>query len=229
MPEYIIRIEGKFNPHLAREHEDFAINLTSFVVTVEKETVTAIPHAYLQMEDRQAACELLQQEFSPLLTVLGSEEGQAIELEITDVVYPALKTSSASIRIMATIGGSILTAQELLRKIHWASVDPIYRDLLDFYTEAQAAPNPRPAGAKLVERLKVKFNGYDNALTNLGMLSDGFNLIKREQSKYKGDRHADYKEGYVPARLSPTERNEILTVLKQIIHEYENRICVALP
>ena len=228
MPEYVARIIGRLNPPLTVVYKDFTEPLPSFSVTVEKEKVNAVLHTNLQLE-ADAARERLQHEISPLLTVIGVEEGRAIELEITNIIYPNFGTATPSIATRFVLREAVPDLEEIHQKVRWASVDPIYRDLLDLYTEAQAAPNPRPAGAKLVERLMVKFNGHPNALTRLGMSSDGFDLIKKKQFKYKGDRHADYKEGYVPTRLSHAERNEILAVLKQIIYEYENRVCATLP
>ncbi len=225
MPEYIVRIEGKLSPPPSVKYENFTEELPSFSINIEKEVVNAVPRSNISPEETDVTLRCLQDEISPLLTVFGSVEGRTITLEITNIVYPTLKRLSTQVWVTYTISGQIPTLMEMHQKIHWASVDPIYRDLLNFYTEALAAPNPRPTGTKMVERLKVKFKGYDNALTSLGMPENGFALIKQNQSKYQGDRHADYKVGYVPARLGSTERNEVLAVLKHIIHEYENRIC----
>ncbi len=226
MPQYVARLVGRLSPALTIDCTDLTENLPSFSVTVEKETVKAEPHLNIQLEASEAR-ERFQHEISPLLTVLGFVEGRAISLAVTDIIYPNMRTATLSIATRFVIGGSPPTKDEVLLRAAWATTDPIYRDLLDFYTEAVAAPNPRPVGSKMVERLKKKFGNRQKACSALGI--QDFKPIVANQSQYQGDRHADYDVGEVPARLSQAERGEILTLLKRIIDQYEKCVCASQP
>jgi hypothetical protein len=226
LSEYVVRLEGRLSPPLTIDCTDFTENLPSFSVTVEKEMVKAEPHTNIQLEANEAR-ERLQDEISPLLTVFGFIEGRAISLMVTDIIYPNFGTATRSIAARLVLREQPPTKDEVLLKAAWATADPIYRDLLDFYTEAQAAPNPRPIGLKMIERLEKKFGNRNNACSALGI--NDLKPIVAYQSKYQGDRHADYDLGDIPARLSQVERGEVLMLLKRIIDEYENRICAVLP
>ena len=222
-----MEIEGKLNPPPILAYEILVENLPSFSIRLEKEIVKAIPHIKVPFEEESAILEHLQSEISPLLTVLGAFEGRAITLEITDVKYPNLKRLATSLLITYSISTPVPSIEEILQKTQWASADPIYRDLLDFYTEALAAPNPRPVGYKMVERLKKKFGNRKRACSELG-ISD-LKLIVAYQSQYRDDRHAEYNEHDIPARLNQDERLKILKLLKQIIVNYEKGVCEVLP
>lgn len=226
MPNYVVRLEGRLSPPLTIDCTDFTEKLPGFSVTVEKEMLKAEPHTNIQLEANEAR-ERLQDEISPLLTVFGFIEGRAISLTVTDIIYPNFGAATRSIATRFVLREQPPTKDEVLLKAAWATADPIYRDLLDFYTEAQAAPNPRPTGSKMVERLEKKFGNRDKACSELGI--DDLTLIVANQSQYQGDRHAKYDVGEVPARLSQAERGEILNLLKHIIDEYEKRICILLP
>ncbi len=225
MPKYVVRIVGRLSPRLSIDYADFTEKLPSFSVTIEKGTVKVVPHTNLQLEP-SAAQKRLQHEILPLLTVLGTLEGRAISLEVTDVIY--IHVGQAVRRATGRMGliEAPPTTDQIHLKVQWATVDSVYRDLLDFYTEAIAAPNPRPAGYKMVERLEKKFGNRKNACSALGI--NDLKPIVANQSLYQGDRHAEYNIGDIPARLSQVERSEVLKLLKHIICEYENRICALL-
>jgi hypothetical protein len=219
LSEYIVRILGRLRPPLTVEYKD--LELPSFFITVEKELVSAMPHSDIQL-DADTARERLQDEISPLLVVLGAEvEKRTITLEITDIIYPTVGTATRDIACMVKVGEPPPTKDELLLKAQLARTDGIYRNLLELYIEAQVASNPRPAGAKMKERLKVRFNGYSSALASLELPENGFAFITDKQSQYKGDRHADYKMDEVPAEMDPSKRLEILTLLNDIIQRYK--------
>ncbi len=219
MSEYIIRILGRLRPPLTVEYQD--IELPSFTITVDKEIISAMPHPDLQF-DADEAQERLQEEISPLLLVLGAKvEKHNIALEISDVLYPTVRTATRDVLCRANLRDAPPAKDELLLNAQWTKTDTTYRDLLELYIEAQEAPNPRPAGAKMKERLKVRFHGYLPALEQLGLQPDGFDFISKNQSQYKGDRHADFKIGEVPTQMEPSKRFEILTLLKDFILCYE--------
>jgi hypothetical protein len=219
LSEYVIRILGRLRPPLTVEYQ--GLELPSFSITVDKEMVIAVPHPELRL-DAGKAQKLLHHEISALLTLLEAEvENQPITFEVTDVIYHNFKTGIRSIPIRFVLSGPLPTNDELLLKLQLMRTDPTYRDLLELYNEAKAAPNPRPAGAKMKERLKVRFHTYDPALSQLDLPPDGFDFITKNQSQYKGDRHADYNIGDVPTQMEPSKRLEILTLLKDIIQRYE--------
>lgn len=221
-----MRIEGKLNPAPTLSYDVLAENLPSFSIKLDKEIVTAIPHTKVPVEEEAALLEQLQREISPLLTVLGSFNGRAIAFEITDVKYPNLKRFATALLINYSISVPVPSVEEIQQKIHWASVDPIYCDLLDFYTEVLAVPNPRPVAYKMVERLEKKFGNRNKACSELGI--QDLKPIVADQSQYRGDRHAKYNERDVPARLNQGERLKILDLLKHIIENYEKRVCAVL-
>ena len=221
-----MRIVGRLSPPLTTDYGEFTEQLPSFSVTVEKEKVSAVPHANIQLE-AMVARERLQHEISPLLTVIGGAEGRAISLVVTDVIYPNFGTATRSIAARFVLREAVPTIDEMHRRVLCATTDPIYRDLLDFYTEAQAAPNPRPVGYKIVERLEKKFGNRNKACSALGI--HDLKPIVANQSQYHGDHHAEYDVGDTPARISPDERGEVLALLKLIIDEYEKRVCTSLP
>ena len=227
MPEYVVRIDGVLSPSPTREYTAFIFDSSSFSVTVEKEKVTASPHPNVQL-DTTAAKEQLLNEITPLLKVLGAEEGRAMAFEVTHIVLPArtLKTLSVMGRVHFKIAQQ--PTDEIPQKVRWAMVDPIYRDLLDLYTEARTASNPRPAGFKLWERLETKFGNREKARTTLDISNSEIKRLFGDQSHYQGDRHAKYNVGDSPRPLSPTEREEFLTRLKKIVDKYEQRVCFKL-
>lgn len=226
MSEYVVRIVGRLSPPLTTDYGEFTEQLPSFSVIVEKEKVSAVPHANIQLE-AMVARERLLHEISPLLTVIGGSEGRAISLVVTDVIYPNFGTATRSIATRFVLREAVPTIDEMHRKVLCATADPIYRDLLDFYTEAQAAPNPRPVGYKIVERLEKKYGNRKKACSALDI--HDLKPIVANQSQYHGDRHAEYDVGDTPARISPDERGEVLALLKLIIDEYEKRVCTSLP
>lgn len=180
-----------------------------------------MPHPDLQLNADEAQ-ERLQDEISPLLFVLGAEvEKHTIALEITDILYPTVGTTTRDIACRFNLRDAPPTKDELLLKTQLTRTDATYRDLLELYIEAQETPNPRPAGAKMRVRLSKRFQGYDSALKQLGLPPDGFAFVWDNQSQYKGDRHADYDIGEIPAQMEPGKRLEILTLLKDFIQRYE--------
>src|SRR5713226_137971 len=162
LPQYVVRLIGRLSPPLTIDYADLTEKLPSFSVTVEKETVKAEPHTDIQLEANEAR-KRLQDEISPLLTVFGFVEGRAISLTVTDIIYPNLRTATRSIPATVALSKPPPAKLEVHQKIRWATTDPIYRDLLDFYTEAIAAPNPRPVGFKMIERLEKKFGSRPKA------------------------------------------------------------------
>ena len=187
-----------------------------------------MPHPNLQF-DADEAQERLQDEISSLLLVLGAEvENKAITFEMTDVIFHNFKRGIRSISASFAWSRQLPTKDEVLQKVQIVRIDTTYRDLLELYIEAQEAPNPRPAGAKMKERLNKKFLGYDSALQVLGLQPDGFDFITKNQSQYKGDRHANFKMGEVPAQMELSKRLEILTLLNDIIQRYEKYLLKSL-
>jgi len=219
--EYITQIQGKLNPAPAIEYGLITENLPGFSITIERERVVAIPHSKILAEEETVALEQLQQQISPILSVLGAQEGRTIMLEITDVNYPNLKRLSTAILVTYSISAHVPRREDIQRKIRIAVNDPVYRDLLDFYTEALAAANPRPVGFKMVERLEKKFGDRQKACAALGLVKHDLNLITADQSRFKGDRHADYGVGDIPVRLNQVERGKVFELLKRIMDKYE--------
>lgn len=222
MTEYVMRIEGILSPAFTGEYRAFKVDLPSFSVNVEKEGIVAYPHSTIQLEVA-AAQEHLQSEITPILKVLGAQEGRTIKFEVTHTVLPdrTLKTLSIQARVSLKISPQLVATDELLQKVHRAMVDPIYCDILDLYMEAQMASNPRPAGFRLWERLGIKFGGERGAKVALGVSEGTCKSLFGDQSRYQGDRHAKYPEGTSPIPLSTIERDYFLAGLKKIIASYE--------
>ena len=130
LSEYIVRIVGRLSPPLTTDYGEFTEQLPSFSATIGKEKVSAVPHANIQLE-AMVARERLQHEISPLLTVIGVAEGRAISLVVTDVICPSFGTATRSIAARLVLRDAVPTIDEIHRKVHWATADPVYRDLLD--------------------------------------------------------------------------------------------------
>jgi len=163
------------------------------------------------------------------LAVLEAEVvNQPITLEVTDVIYHSLKTGIRTIPTIAALSGPLPTKDEIHLKVQLMRADATYRDLIELCNEVKAAPNPRPAGAKMKERLKVRFQGYGSALLQLDLPQNGFDFISKNQSQYQGDRHADFKIGEILAKMEPSKRLEILTLLKDIFQRYEKYLLKSL-
>jgi len=129
--EYVVKLEGKFSPGLIRKYEDYTTNLPSFSVAVEGETVIILPNPDIHLQIREAR-ERLQQEISPLLSVMSFGEGRNVSLEVTRVVHPTLKELSTSLMMMYVIDSSQITEKEMSQRISWAMADSVYCALLDF-------------------------------------------------------------------------------------------------
>lgn len=219
MAEYLIRILGRLQPPLIVEYQD--LELPSFTVTIDKDIVSAVPHPNVQF-DADVAQKHLQDEICPFLLVFEAEvENRPITLDVTDLIYHNHKTGIRTIPVSIALSRPQPTKDELDLKVQLIRTDATYRDLLELYIEAKAAPNPRPAGAKMKERLNKRFNGYPSAISSLELPENGFAFVTENQSQYKGDRHADYNIGEVPSQMEPSKRLEILTLLKDFIQRYE--------
>src|SRR5712692_2035941 len=123
MSEYVVRIVGRLNPPLTTDYGEFTEQLPSFSVTVEKEKVSAVPHANIQLE-AMVARKQLQHEIYPILTVIGGEEGRAISLVVTDVIYSNLRTATHSTATRLVLRKAVPSINEMHQKVHWATADP---------------------------------------------------------------------------------------------------------
>jgi ribosomal protein S14 len=111
----------------------------------------------------------------------------------------------------------------LLMRIDWATRDPTYRDMLDFFTEAKGAANPRPALTSLWERLEAKCGNEDAVKRQLSISRAELRAIKGDQSRYEGDRHATYAPGAQPARIDEKARHAALAIGRKLISVYEKQ------
>jgi hypothetical protein len=224
LSEYVIRIIGRLMPPLTVEYKDL-LELPSFSITVDKEMVNAVPQSDLQLHADEAK-KRLQEEISPLLLVLGTEvEKRPIALEITDVAYPTFGIATRDIACRANLRDAPPTKDDIHLKFRWAASDPTYCDLLDYYSKAQGASNPRPFGYNMVERLEKRFGSRDNACKALDIKRQELIPIADERSEYQDDRHAKHDVGKTPSQLPIAKRNDMLVLLRRIIVKYEENIC----
>ena len=216
MAEYVEKVEGTFSPRLTRDYEKFTLDFPSFSVSVEKEDVIAFPHSGVELQIQEAR-ERLHQEILLLLSVLSFQEGQRITFLVTRVVHPTLKELVTTLLVSYTVSAPVLAEKEMRQRTSWVMTDSVYRDLLHFYTEAQNASNPRPAGFNMVERLTEKYGNRQEALKILRMTASEIRPIVADQNNYQGDRHANFPVGAFPAPLHVSERGTILRLLRRII------------
>jgi hypothetical protein len=221
MPKYVLEMTGELYPKPGVLYKELNVELPSLSISIDEEKVIAIPKTGVQLMPDEAE-EHLQREIVPVLAVIGNENSRDVTLRITsitpyDLTRPEciemdLRCSSDFWTDAVIIRGSDHTG--IIQKIRWAAFDPIYRDLLDFATEAKAAPNPRPSGSKMVERLEVKYGkglkGSEKrqaACAALGMRKSDLNPITANQSQFEGDRDAEYDVCIEPARLDPVAKS----------------------
>ena len=231
MPWYVVRMEGEIDPQLGVLHDKLEISLQSFSLTMNGNNVSVVPNAGVQLERDQAEL-VLQREMNPLLAMLSFENRRILKFRIRNVIsnnpeqervtslhVTADIYTSAAISLKATSDKS----QDVQRQVELATVDQTYRELLNLTAEAMEAPNPRPAGYKIVERLEERYGGRDKFCAQLGLKKADLKPLVADQSKYAGDRHAEYPLGAEPDQLSESAKSEALAVIYRIIEEYKKR------
>lgn len=226
--ERLIEIEGTLTPDPRAEY-DLSYSTGSFDVTLNGSSLTAKPKAGHDFEV-DAGIAQLEEELSPLLSSLAAEGAWAVGMTVDHAKFdegggPVSRGfgSASAGAVIAVLTSGAERQRLLLARIEWATKDPIYRDVLDFFTEAKAAANPRPALTRLWERLEVKYGGENAVKTALSISKAELRAIKGDQSRYEGDRHATYPAGSQPARIDEKARNAALVVGRKIVSTYEQQ------
>jgi hypothetical protein len=224
-------VAGELDPKPLASYT-LAFSTASFEIELEGSRLVARPRPGLELEV-DAGVETLSSELEPLLSSLSVEGGAAIGFAAKKtevIVYDASGTRAVSRgfgtapvdAVVVSVTSGTERRRLLLLRIDWATKDPVYRDILDFFTEAKGAANPRPALTRLWERLEAKCGSEDAVRHTFSITKTELRAIKGDQSRYAGDRHANYPPGTQPARIDEGARHTALVIGRKIIAAYEH-------
>jgi hypothetical protein len=226
MPTFVACLKGVLLPRPTVELRGAIFTPRGWMIEVSGDQFTARPpeSARWQIAEAEAA---LDAAMSPILSVLSAHAGTTIEFRVDSaehvdsenpnaLVLPTVMVRASAGVVDVLIAGPASQAR-VVRQAEWAASDPIYRDVLNLLAEARAAPNPRPAASKVVERLQEEVGNLHKVL---GVSKTLTYVIDRDQGRFIGDRHARYK-GRQPARITAMEREEVLEAVRTLIEAYE--------
>ncbi len=231
MNRVIVRVDAAIGPPFREPHTDLTFTGQVFEISVAGNRVTAQPLPGTAV-DFDAATTILEREIAPYLAVLSAETGTPAELMgptryFVDTMDATREVKgdhvSSTLTMPFSVEGPTWKA-DFARRVKWAQDDPIYRDLCDLLAAGQASPNPRPDACKMIERLEKKFDGRARALKALGLNDKDIRILVADQATFRGDRHADFPIGEVPARLDTETRRDIIKAAGLVRRRYEEMI-----
>jgi hypothetical protein len=205
------------------------MDVRSFSVELAAASIVATPRAGVVISADEAA-DILEGELRPILAALSAESSHVVSMQVRSVRFineatPELgeqQRRSGGFAMAAVIAGQPRHDLLLLR-VGWAATDPVYCEMLDLFAEAKASPNPRPAAVKLWERLEARYGNERETKEALNVSSSELRVIKGDQDRFVGDRHATLPLGVTPTRIDDASRRAALAVAAKLIATYELR------